>query len=182
MSSNKAILKEQIAELSKKELVEIVLKLSAKKPNYDFLLINYLDKDGGEKSLYDEVIEDIEALCIKEYKGRTIQHQQVKRLKAISKKMTEFTASVKNKKLEADLMLYILDIQFAQSIKVFGARYSGYDYKVGLLLKKLITLVTKKMHPDYLIDYVDKINEFLEKLHHTSNHIQTIYDLPKTIE
>ncbi|MEI7503816.1 MAG: hypothetical protein WCJ61_11080 [Paludibacter sp.] len=40
----------------------------------------------------------------------------------------------------------------------------------------------KKMHPDYLIDYVDKINEFLEKLHHTSNHIQTIYDLPKTIE
>ena len=182
MSSNKAILKEQIAELSKKELVEIVLKLSAKNPNYDFLLINYLDKDGGEKSLYDEVIEDIEALCIKEYKGRTIQHQQVKRLKAISKKMTEFTASVKNKKLEADLMLYILDIQFAQSIKVFGARYSGYDYKVGLLLKKLITLVTKKMHPDYLIDYVDKINEFLEKLHHTSNHIQTIYDLPKTIE
>jgi len=182
MPSNKAILKEQVNELSKKELVEIVLKLSAKKPNYDYLLINYLDKDGGEKSLYDEVIEDIEALCNKEYKGRTIQHQQVKRLKAISKKMTEFTASVKNKKLEADLMLYILDIQFVQPTKVFGARYSGYDYKVGLLLKKLITLVTKKMHPDYLIDYVDKINEFLEKLHHTSNHIQTIYDLPKTVE
>ena len=182
MPSNKAILKEQVNELSKKELVEIVIKLSAKKPNYDYLLINYLDKDGGEQSLYDEAIEDIEALCNKEYKGRTIQHQQVKQLKAISKKMTEFTASVKNKKLEADLMLYILDIQFDQPTKVFGARYSGYDYKVGLLLKKLIALVTKKMHPDYLIDYEDKLNEFLFRIHSTSNHINTIFDLPQTIE
>lgn len=182
MASNKAILKEQVNELSKKELVEIVIKLSAKKPNYDFLLINYLDKDGGEQSLYDEVIEDIETLCNKEYKGRTIQHQLVKRLKACSKKMTDFTASVKNKKLEADLMVYLLEIQFNQPSKVFGARFSGYDYKVGLLLKKLIALVTKKMHPDYLIDYQDKINDFLDKLHHTSNHIQTIKDLPKIIE
>jgi len=65
---------------------------------------------------------------------------------------------------------------------MFGARFSGYDYKVGLLLKRLINLVTKKLHPDYLIDYQDKLNEFLSKLHHTSNRINTIYDLPQQIE
>lgn len=182
MRKDKAILKEQVSELSKKELVEIVIRLAAKKPNFDFLLINYLDKDGGEQSLFDEVIEDIDALCQKEYKGRTIQHQMVKRLKACTKKMTEFTASVKNKKLEADLMVYLLDKQFTQPTKVFGARFSGYDYKVGLLLKKLIALVAQKLHPDYLIDYQDKINDFLDKLHRTSNHIQTIKDLPKVVE
>jgi len=182
MLHNKAFLKEQVSELSKKELVEIVIKLSAKKPNFDFLLINYLDKDGGEQSLFNEVIDDIETLCQKEYKGRTIQHQLVKRLKACTKKMTEFTTSVKNKKLEADLMVYLLDLQFTQPTKVFGARFSGYDYKVGLLLKKLITLVTKKMHPDYMIDYQDKINDFLDKIHLSSNHIQTIKDLPRVVE
>jgi len=65
---------------------------------------------------------------------------------------------------------------------MFGARVSGYDYKVGLLLKRLITLVTKRLHPDYLIDYQDKINEFLTKLHHTSNRINTIKELPQIIE
>ncbi|MHB9142663.1 MAG: hypothetical protein ACYC25_12380, partial [Paludibacter sp.] len=94
----------------------------------------------------------------------------------------EFTVETKSKKLEADLVLYVLEIQFANPSRVFGARVSGYDYKVGLLLKKLITLVTKKLHPDYRIDYVDKINEFLDKLHHTSNRINTIKELPASID
>ena len=138
MLQNKAILKEQIAQLTKKELVDIVFKLSSKKPNFDFLLINYLDKDGGEQWLYDEAIDSINLLCLKDYKGRTVQHQLVKRLKACANKMLEFNASVKNKKLEADLLLYLLELQFAQPTTIFGARFSGYDYKVGLMLKKLI--------------------------------------------
>jgi len=59
---------------------------------------------------------------------------------------------------------------------------SGYDYKVGLLLKRLITLATKKMHPDYLVDYQEKINDFLTQLHKTSNRINTIKELPEKIE
>jgi len=76
----------------------------------------------------------------------------------------------------------VLEKQFSQPVKVFGARFSGYDYKVGLLLKKLISLVTKKLHPDYLIDYQDKINEFLVRIHTTSDRINTIYDLPQLLE
>ena len=182
ITTNKAILKEQVAELSKKELVEIVLKLAAKRYNYEFLLVNFLDKDGGEQTLFDEAKEDIDKLCQKEFKGRTIQHQIAKRLNACTKRITEFTIETNNKKLEADLVLYVLELQFAYPPKVFGARFSGYDYKVGLLLKKLISLVTKKLHPDYLIDYQDKTNEFLAKLHKTSNRINTIYDLPTKIE
>src|ERR1035437_3532620 len=182
MPRDKAILKEQVTELSKKELVDIVLKLAAKRYNYEFLLVNFLDKDGGEQTLFEEAKEDIDKLIQKEYKGRTIQHRLVKKLNACSKRLTEFTIETKSKKLEANLVLYVLEMQFANPSKVFGARFSGYDYKVGLLLKKLISLVTKKLHPDYQIDYQDKINEFLTKLHHTSNRINTIYDLPQMIE
>ena len=182
MPRNKAILKEQINELSKKELADIVVKLAGKRYNYEYLLVNFLDKDGGEQTLFEEARDDIDKLNQKEFKGRTIQHQLAKKLNACSKRITEFTIETKSKKLYADLILYVLELQFANSSKVFGARFSGYDYKVGLLLKRLITLVTKKLHPDYLIDYQEKINEFLTKLHRTSNRINTIYELPRIIE
>ena len=178
----KAILKEQLQQLSKQELVEMVLKLSTKRYNYEYLLVNYLDPEGGEQTLFEEAKEDIDRLIEKEYKGRTIQHQLVKKLNACTKRIKEFTVETKSKKLEADLILYVLELQFAQPSKVFGARFSGYDYKVALLLKKLISLVTKKLHPDYFVDYQDKINDFLNKIHHTSNRINTVYDLPTEIE
>lgn len=182
MPINKVLLKEQLAQLSKKELVDMLLKLSAKRFNYEFLLVNFLDVDGGELTLFDEAKEDIDKLTEKEFKGRTIQHQAVKRLNACVRRIAEFTVETKSKKLEADLVLYVLDLQFRQPTKVFGARVSGYDYKVGLLLKRLITLVTKKLHPDYIVDYQDQINEFLTRLHNTSDRVNTISELPKSIE
>ena len=182
MPLNKILLKEQLAQLSKKELAEMVLKLAGKRYNYEFLLVNFLDKDGGEQTLFEEAKEDIDTLWQKEFKGSTELKKLVKKLNACTKRITEFTIETKSKKLEADLVLYVLELQFAHSPRMFGARVSGYDYKVGLLLKRLITLVTKRLHPDYLIDYQDKINEFLTKLHHTSNRINTIKELPQIIE
>jgi hypothetical protein len=182
MPHDKAILKAQVNELSKKELVDIVLKLAGKRYNYEYLLVNFLDKDGGEQTLFEEAKEAIDKLCQKEFKGRTIQHQLAKKLNACTKRIGEFTVETKNKRLETDLVLYVLEMQFANPSKVFGARFSGYDYKVGLLLKRLINLVTKKLHPDYLIDYQDKINEFLTLIHNTSNRINTINELPISIE
>lgn len=181
MPLNKTILKEQLAQLSKKELTDMVLKLAGKRYNYEFLLVNFLDPEGGEHTLYEEALEDIELLCKKEYKGRTIQHQRVKMLGACIKRINEFTVETKSKKLEADLILHVLEKQFAQPQRVFGAKFSGYDYKVGLLLKKLISIVTKKIHPDYYIDYEEKIDEMLARLHKTSDRVNTIKQLPEKL-
>jgi hypothetical protein len=182
MPLNKVILKEQLAQLSKKELAEMVLKLAAKRYNYEYLLVNFLDTESGEQTLYEESLEDIDLLCEKDYKGSTELKKLVKKLNACVKRINEFTIETKSKKLEADLVLYVLELQFKNPIKVFGARVSGYDYKVGLLLKRLISLVTKKIHPDYLIDYQDKINDMLTCLHKTSNRINTIKELPDKLE
>lgn len=182
MPLNKTILKEQLAQLSKKELAEMVLKLAGKRYNYEYLLVNFLDTESGEQTLFEEALEDIDLLCEKEYKGSTELKKLVKKLNACVKRINEFTIETKSKKLEADLVLYVLEIQFKNPVKMFGARVSGYDYKVGLLLKRLITLVTKKIHPDYIIDYQDKINDMLTHLHKTSNRINTIKDLPERID
>lgn len=182
MPLNKVLLKEQLAQLSKKELAEMVLKLAGKRYNYEFLLVNFLDREGGEQTLFEEAKDDIDSLWQKEFKGSTELKKLVKKLNACTKRITEFTVETNSKKLEADLVLYVLELQFANPKKMFGARVSGYDYKVGLLLKRLIALVTKKLHPDYLIDYQDKINDFLTRLHKTSNRINTIKELPASIE
>ena len=182
MPLNKVILKEQLAQLSKKELAEMVLKLAGKRYNYEYLLVNFLDTESGEQTLYEEALEDINLLCEKDFKGSTELKKLVKKLNACVKRINDFTIETKSKKLEADLVLYVLEIQFKNPTKIFGARVSGYDYKVGLLLKRLISLVTKKIHPDYLVDYQDKINDMLIRLHKTSNRINTIKELPDKID
>ncbi len=181
MPINKVLLKEQLQFFPKAELVEMLLKLSKKGHNYDFLLINYLDTESGEQQLFDETIEKLITISEKEFKGRTLQHQRVKMLSASIKCINEFMIEAKNKKLEADLILWVLQREFEQPSKMFGAKFSGYDFKIGLLVKRLIGLVQRKLHPDYFIDYQDQLNVFLAKLHKTSNRINTIKELPQTI-
>lgn len=182
MAVPKALLKEQLQFFSKQELVDMLLKLSKKGHNYDFLLVNFLDPDGGELQLFEEALEALKRIEEKEFKGRTRQHQRVKMLTASIKCINEFIVETKNKKLEADLVMYVLEKEFAQPARMFGAKFSGYDFKVALLLKRLLNLVQKKMHPDYLVDYQDKLNEMLQKIHATSNRIKTVYELPLSID
>ena len=48
-------IKEQIKNLSKDDLQQIVLKLASKeKVAYDYLWINYLNKENGEQELFEK--------------------------------------------------------------------------------------------------------------------------------
>lgn len=182
MSNRRTELKEQLSALPKNELVGIIVKLAAKKANYDFLLANYLDKDSGEKDLYEEARRDLDSLFIKRYKGFSEELQLANMLSACVKRINEFTAVSKNKKLEADLLLYVLEVPFSLPTIMFGTCFSQYDYRVGLLVRRLINLVVKKLHPDYLIEYKDILNGYLTILHRTSEFHDFIYKLPQKID
>ncbi len=174
--------KERIKQLDYKDLQDIVIKLAAKeKTVYDYILINYLDKEQGEKELFEKTIADLEELFLKRYKGYSEQLHIANMLGACIKRINEFTKISKNKKLEADLLLFILEIPFSFETKMFGTCFTQYDTKVAMIVKRLITVVTKKLHEDYRIEYEETINEYLEILHRTSRHIDTVYNLPKSI-
>jgi len=182
MATRRTEIREQLSVLPQKDLIDIIVKLAAKKANYDFLLVNYLDKNGGEKDLYEDAIRDLDSLFRKGYKGFSEQLQLANMLSACVKRINEFTGVSKNKKLEADLLLYVLEVPFSLSTNKFGTCFTQYDYKVGLIVRRLINLVTKKLHPDYLVEYRDKLNDYLTILHRTSNFNNTIYALPKKID
>ncbi len=83
--------------------------------------------------------------------------------------------------MEADLLVYLLEVPFSHTPDLFGTCFTRFDTKVAQILKRLITLVTKKLHADYRIEYEDKINNYLKALHGTSNHLDMIYDMPQSI-
>ena len=172
--------KEQIKSLPKKDLENIIIKLATKKENYHYLLVNYLDKESGEQELFQEAKADIDKLCTKRYKGFSEQLQIANLIATCVKRISEFSKVSNKKNLEADLILYALEIPFSYHSGMFGTCFTQFDYKTGLLLKRLITIVTKKLHEDYVEDYRVIINEYLNRLHSTSDHLDSIYDLPKS--
>ncbi|MCW3804931.1 hypothetical protein [Plebeiibacterium marinum] len=174
--------KERIRKLDYKELQDIVIKIASKEKSvYDFILVNYLDKKIGEKELYEATKVDLEILLQKRYKGFSEQLRNANMLAACIKRINEFTKISKNKLYEADLLLYILSIPFSLNANMFGTCFTQYDTKVAIIVKRLVNVVTKKLHEDYKIEYEETINDYLKKLHQMSNHIDTVYNLPETI-
>ena len=97
------------------------------------------------------------------------------------KRVNEFTKVSKNQVLEADLILYVLAVPFSVDASIFGTCFTAFDSKVVQIVKRLITLVTTKLHSDYLADYQDTINVYLKILHQKSNFLDTVYYLPDKI-
>jgi hypothetical protein len=174
--------KAQLKNLPLKDLQQIVLKVAAKEKSiYEYLLVNYLDQESGEQALYEETIADLDLLFSKGYRGFSEQLQLANMLAACIKRINEFTKVSNNKVMEADLLVYVIEVPFSLSTNLFGTCFTRYDSKVAQIVKRLINLVTKKMHEDYKIEYAEKINGYLKVLHRTSSHIDTVYGLPKVI-
>ena len=175
-------IREQIKELPKEKLEEIVVKMAAKEKSFfDFLIVNYLDKSGGENEMFEKTKTDLDIIFAKSYKGYAEQLKLVKMLNASIKRLSEFIKICKNKEMEADLLVYILEEIFGYPYNLLGTCFTTYDTRIGIILRRLMNHVQNKMHPDHFIGYQDKINRYLTILHRTSNHIDTIYTLPKSI-
>jgi len=175
-------IKERIRQLSHDELLEIVLKLSAKEKSiYEFVVVNYLEGPEAELELYDDVIDDLEMEFTKRRKGYAEQMKMYHMMVACIKRINEFVKISKDKTLEAKLLMHVLEVPFGLSTNMFGTCFSQYDTKVALIVKRLITLLTKKMHEDYRVEYQERINEYLTVLHRCANHIDTVRTLPKSI-
>src|SRR5690606_6349615 len=138
-------------------------------------------KAQGEKDLFEQAQRDIEILFHKSYKGFSQELQLANMLAACNKRINEFAKISKDKTLEMELILQVLEIPFSFCSKCFGTCFTRYDQQVYLLVKKAMTLLNKKLHEDYRIQYAPKINEYISSLHRTSDHLDYIYALPEKI-
>lgn len=90
--------KNQIKGLSRQDLEQIVLKIAAKEQSaFDFILVNYLEKEEGEKDLFEKTKSDLDVLFYKGYKGFSEELRLANMLAACIKRINEFTKVSKNK-------------------------------------------------------------------------------------
>ena len=174
--------KDQVRSLEGKSLQDIVMKLMSKdKFAYDFVIANYLDKQQGENDLFEMAKEDLDILAMRSYRGFSEQLQIANMLGACVKRIDEFTKVSKNKAMEADLLMHVLKVPFGLPVDMFGTCFTQYDYKVAMLVKRLVTIITKKLHEDYQMDYRDTVNRYLNILHQHAGHIDMVHKMPKAI-
>lgn len=175
-------IKEILPQLSNEELQKLVLTAASKsKQFHDYLMVNYADKEFGEKDLYQEALNDLEILFRKNYKGFSEELQLANMLAACHQRINEFGKVCKNKNLELDLIMHVLEIPFSLNTNMFRTCFTKYNYRVVLLLKRAASLLKNKLHEDYRIEYEPKINQYLEIIHRTSSHLDYVYHLPKSI-
>ena len=183
MAKPASIIKENISKLSKKELEKLVLKAAAKdKSFHDYLLVNYFDKEFGEQDLFEQAKSDLSILISKRYTEFSEELQIANMLTACSKRIVEFSKVCKNKNLEADLMLYVLEVPFSMSTNSFGTCFTAFNYKVVVLLKRLLNIVQNKLHQDFMVEYKPVINQYLNILKSTCDYLEYVDALPEEIE
>lgn len=180
MKRSRSEIKELVSSYSKSELAEMVIAMASRKEYYDYLSVHFFDKQEGEVELYNKAIEDIDKLWVKRYKGFSEQIRLANMIGACNKRVSEFAKISKNKKLEADLLVYILDDLFKHYQGLLGTCFTPFDTKVASTVRRVITLM-KKLHPDYHIEYEEKVNSYLDVIHRKSDHLDTVYNMPKSI-
>ena len=175
-------MKEEIKQLSKKELENLVLKAaSMNKQFHDYLLINYIDRERGEKDLFERAKADLNLLFLNNYKSYSYELRLANMLAACNKRILEFSKICKNKAFEMALIMAVLKVPFSLPAENFKTCFTKFNYQVSLLLRKAITLLKAKLHEDYYIQYAPEINSHLAFMHQHSSHLDYVYNMPATV-
>jgi uncharacterized membrane protein YheB (UPF0754 family) len=169
--------KEQIAELSRKDLENIIIKIAGKEQSvFDYIQVNYLDKEFGEQELYEKTLDKIRATMQSGARG-ILQKSLAKEISLCRKHIKEFTDISKNKVLETELVRFVVNFYFKRYKKHLGTCFTTFDSNLGSMLKRLITLVTKHLHPDLLEDYREELTAHLKAMRTSSYHLDDTYNL-----
>jgi hypothetical protein len=175
-------IKEEIALLSKDDLIKLVIKAaSAHQQFHDYLIVNYIDEKHGEKDLFESAKDDLEFLLGTSYRGISEELRMADMLADCNKRINEFARVCKDKSLEMELIMFVLEKPFSVSTNHFGTCFTRYNQQVYLLVKKAMTLLKGKLHEDYHIQFAPRLNNYLSILHRTSRHLDYIYKLPEKV-
>jgi hypothetical protein len=175
--------KQAIKEIPVEELQKLVIQFtSINKEIYDFVNLHYVEKEDAEEELFEETIEKITDEILFLGERGIVQKNLAKAITKSVEYINHFVKVTKNLNREADLLRNLLDDVFKNYTNELGTCWTVFDSKLAITTNRFYNLVTKKLHEDYRIEYHDSLNRYLEILHSSSNHLDYIYNMPKSIE
>jgi hypothetical protein len=174
--------KQAIQEIPVDELQKLVMQFASKNNEvYDIINLKYVNGADAEDELFEETIEKInDEILFPGERGIV----QINLAKAITKSVgyiNHFVKVTKNEIREAQLLLNLLNDVFENYTDELGTCWTVFDSKLAITTNRLYNLVTKKLHEDYLVEYAEPLNRFLELLHSRSNHLDYVYNMPKSV-
>lgn len=174
--------KQAIEQIPVQKLRKLLIQAAAKNRElFDIINLQYVSGKNAEKELFQEA-KDLVHGEILFFSDRGVAQKCY--AKAISKAVAhinQYAKVTKNKPGEAALLLVLLEEVFENYSNELGTCWTVFDSRLAITTNRLYNLVTKKLHEDYLIEYKEPLNRFLEILHSRSNHLNYIYDMPKSL-
>lgn len=153
--------KKQVKQLSRTELETVLLKFAGRdKQLWGHLYIHYINPTFGVEELLEQTQEGLVTIFEKPYRGKTETIRRIRCITASLKYVAEFAKIVKQPELEVELLLQVVEYQLSLPSKL-GTHYQSYDNKVTRLIKKIIDLLDKKVHPDYHLEFAPRVNQAL---------------------
>ena len=174
--------KQAIQEIPLEELQKLVMQFASKNPEiYDFINLQYVNGNIAENDLFEETVEKITKEILFPGKRGVVQKNLAKAIAKSVEYINHFIKVTKNGKREAELLLKLLDVVFENYTDELGTCWTVFDSKLAITTNRLYNLVTKKLHEDYRIEFAEPMNRFLEILQAKSNHLDYVYDMPKSM-
>lgn len=175
--------KKVISEIPADELQKLVLQAASKSQEiYDWINIRYVDGQVAKNQLFKEA-KDNALGEIYAYSDRGIIQKSLAKAIGNAVKHINYYVKITNDVVgEAELLNSILKFVFESFADDLGTCWTVFDSKLAVTTNRLYNLVTKKLHEDYRVEYHYSLNSYLEILHSSSNHLDYIYNMPKSME
>jgi transcriptional regulator with XRE-family HTH domain len=175
--------KQAIQEIPVEELQKLVIMAVSKNQEiYDWVNIKYVNGNEAETELFTETKEkSLGEIYLFNERG-ILQKNLASAIGKAVKHINYYEKVTGNNSGEAELLLYLLNEVFENYSVKLGTCWTVFDSKLAITTNRLYNIVTKKLHEDYLVEYTESLNRFLEILHSKSNHLDYVYNMPKKIE
>lgn len=141
---------------------------------------NISDKEEMQTLVENLKVEITDILNWEYAKGGNTHKNLARGIGNASKEIARFK-SVLSPELETELNMHLLDIIFSDLSNELGTCWTVFDHKVTQTLSKTLTLVTKKIHEDYRVEFEEQLNNYLFRIKKAS-HLDYVYNLPNRIE
>lgn len=174
--------KRAVGELTNAQLQQIVLELARQnKESYDYINLKYFSSEESLKEFFEEVKDDALFELIGVYSRGIVQKNLAKAIGNAVKHINYFEKITKNDAMVAELLLALLEEVYDDYSDELGTCFTVFDSKLAITTNRLYNLVTKKLHPDYQIEYRKPLNRFLKILKEKSSQTDYIFAMPKSI-
>ncbi|GAA4369963.1 hypothetical protein GCM10023185_44080 [Hymenobacter saemangeumensis] len=113
--------------------------------------------------------------------GRLLNRSLVKATRAAVQEAARARRITKSKRLEIDLLLYILHQAIDNYSGQFDSVYDGFYNATARLAARIPALILKSLHEDLWLEYKGEVDEVLQELHRRSKSRNLKFELPREL-